>query len=110
MPSFAPPTLPLQQAPISLGPRVNVDGSRQAKPAGGLQTPGPLPEAPQERGAFRSFKTQIYERHPELISAWHALRDRRAQRRAVEWLLDQGLIEEGAAQQFATDHPDPDLP
>ncbi len=29
---------------------------------------------------------------------------------AVEGLLDQGLIEEGVSQQFATDHPDPDLP
>lgn len=69
-----------------------------------------LARALQGRGPFRRFKTQIYERHPELTPAWHALRDRRAQRRAVEWLLDQGLIEEGAAQQFATDHPDPDLP
>ncbi len=64
----------------------------------------------QGRGAFRRFKNQVYERHPELISAWHALRDVRAQRRAVEWLLDQGLIDDGAAQQFATDHPDPGLP
>jgi len=63
----------------------------------------------QGRGAFRRFKKQVYEHHPELISAWHALRDVRAQRRAVEWLLDQGLIDDSAAQQFATDHPDPVL-
>jgi hypothetical protein len=69
-----------------------------------------LARALQGRGAFRRFKTQIYERHPELISAWHALRDRRARRRAVDWLLDQGLIEEDTAQQFAADHQDPDLP
>ena len=61
-------------------------------------------------GAFRRFKNQVYERHPELIAAWHALRDARAQRRAVEWLLDQGLIDEDAAQRFAIDHPDPSLP
>ncbi len=66
-----------------------------------------LTQSLQGRGAFRRFKNQIYEHHPELISAWHALRDVRAQRRAVEWLLDQGLIDDGAAQQFATDHPDP---
>ena len=64
----------------------------------------------QGRGAFRRFKNQLYERHPDLISAWHALRDVRAQRRAVEWLFDQGLVDEGAVKQFATDHPDPDLP
>ncbi len=52
----------------------------------------------QGKGTFRRFKNQIYEHHPELISAWHAMRDVRAQRRAVEWLLDQGLIDDSAAQ------------
>ena len=69
-----------------------------------------LTQSLQGRGAFRRFKNQVYEHHPELISAWHALRDVRAHRRAVEWLLDQELIDVGAAQQFATDHPDPGLP
>ncbi|HZM64895.1 MAG TPA: UPF0158 family protein [Nakamurella sp.] len=69
-----------------------------------------LTESLQGKGAFRRFKNQVYEHHPELISAWHALRDARAQRRAVQWLLDQGLIEDGAARQFATDHPDPAFP
>lgn len=69
-----------------------------------------LTQALQGRGAFRRFKNQLYQHHPELISAWHALRDVRAQRRAVHWLLDQGLIDDSAAQQFATEHPDPDLP
>ncbi len=63
----------------------------------------------QGRGVFRRFKNEIYEHHPNLISAWHAFRDARAQRRAVEWLLDQGLIHDSAAQQFAKDHPDPSL-
>jgi len=62
------------------------------------------------RGAFRRFKNQIYEHHPDLIPAWHTLRDARAQQRAVEWLLDQGLINATTAQQVATDHPDPALP
>jgi hypothetical protein len=69
-----------------------------------------LTESLQGRGAFRRFKNELYERHPELISAWHALRDVRAQRRAVGWLLDQGLIDDSPAQQFASDHPDPGLP
>ena len=62
------------------------------------------------KGAFRRFKNQLYEHHPELISAWHALYDVRAQRRAVEWLLDQELIDGGAAEAFTAVHPDPDLP
>jgi hypothetical protein len=69
-----------------------------------------LTQSLQGRGAFRRFKNQVYEHHPELISPWHALRDVRAQRRAVEWLLDQGLIHLDAAQHFASEHPDPDIP
>ena len=64
----------------------------------------------QGKGAFRRFKNQLYEHHPELISAWHAFYDARAQRRAVEWLLDQELIDGGTADSFAAAHPDPDLP
>src|SRR4051794_6877505 len=36
------------------------------------------------RAVFRRFKNAVYEHHPELVSSWHALRDVRAQRRAVE--------------------------
>ena len=69
-----------------------------------------LARALQGRGAFRRFKNQLHEHHPELISPWHALRDIRAQRRAFEWLLDEGLVDDGAAEKFAVDHPDPALP
>ncbi len=69
-----------------------------------------LAKALQGRGAFRRFKSQLYEHHPELISPWHALRDVRAQRRAIGWLLDQGLIDASAAEKFTADHPDPGLP
>ncbi|PKH38975.1 Uncharacterised protein family (UPF0158) [Nocardioides alpinus] len=69
-----------------------------------------LSHALRGRGPFRRFKNELYEHDPELISAWHNLRDVRAQRRAVEWLRDQGLIEDTAEEEFSTDHPDPDLP
>jgi hypothetical protein len=62
------------------------------------------------RGAFRRFKNELYEEYPELVSAWQAFRDARAQRRAVEWLLDQELIPEAAAHSFTVGHPDPALP
>jgi hypothetical protein len=62
------------------------------------------------KGAFRRFKNELYQGHPELISSWHALRDARARIRAVQWLADKGLIEEDAAQQFVQDHPEPALP
>lgn len=68
-----------------------------------------LSQALRGRGPFRRFKNELYEHHPELISAWHNLRDVRAQRRAVEWLCDHGLIDD-AEGRFSTDHPDPALP
>ena len=64
----------------------------------------------QGKGAFRRFRTQLYEHHPELISVWQAMRDARACLRAVRWLVEQGLIGEGAAQRFTSDHPEPGLP
>jgi hypothetical protein len=42
------------------------------------------------RGAFRWFKYELYEEYPGPVPAWQAVRDARAKRRAVEWLLDQG--------------------
>ena len=69
-----------------------------------------LTRAIDGRGAFRRFKNELYERHPELISAWHAFRDARARRRAVDWLRDEQLISDEAADEFAATHPDPDLP
>jgi hypothetical protein len=69
-----------------------------------------LSQALQGKGAFRRFKNQVYDHYPELIAAWQSLRDARARLRAIQWLADQGLIEDGAAEQFTNDHPEPDLP
>ena len=62
------------------------------------------------KGAFRRFRNELYERHPALISAWQSFREARARARAVHWLVEQGLLEEEAARQFANDHPEPNLP
>jgi hypothetical protein len=62
------------------------------------------------KGAFERFKSELYQRHPELISSWQALRDARAQTRAVQWLADEGMIARVTAQQFIQDYPDPALP
>jgi hypothetical protein len=69
-----------------------------------------LAAALEGRGAFRRFKNQIYEGFPDLIPHWHAFSDVRAQRRAVDWLLERELIDKNAAEDFAADHPEPDLP
>jgi Uncharacterised protein family (UPF0158) len=68
-----------------------------------------LARALEGRGPFRRFKDELYRHHPDLIPDWHAFRDVREQRRAVEWLLDRGLIDEAAGRRFAADHPDPAL-
>jgi hypothetical protein len=69
-----------------------------------------LARAIEGRGAFRRFKDILHEDFPLLLPTWYAFRDRRAQRRAVEWLVDNSLVEDNAATNFLNDHPDPDLP
>lgn len=69
-----------------------------------------LGRAIRGKGAFRRFKDELYEAHPDLVPVWQAFRDARAKRRAVEWLLDQGLVRDDAARRFILDHPEPALP
>jgi hypothetical protein len=69
-----------------------------------------LLRAIQGKGAFRRFKDEFHDEYPDLLPAWYAFRDARAQRRAVQWLADNSLINDYAASRFLTDHPDPDLP
>jgi hypothetical protein len=69
-----------------------------------------LARAIQGRGAFRRFKDELNEEYPELLPAWYTFRDVRAKRRAVEWLLDNSLIDQDTADGYLADHPDPQLP
>jgi hypothetical protein len=68
-----------------------------------------LVRAIQGKGAFRRFKDVLHEEYPDLLPAWYAFRDARATRRAVQWLADNSLIDDEAADRFLTGHPDPDL-
>jgi hypothetical protein len=69
-----------------------------------------LARAIQGKGAFRRFKDELHDEHPDLLPAWYAFRDARATRRAVQWLADTSLIDDEAADRFLTGHPDPGLP
>jgi Uncharacterised protein family (UPF0158) len=60
--------------------------------------------------AFRRFKDVLHGEYPDLLPAWHAFRDSRARRRAVQWLADNSLIGSDAADRFLAGHPDPALP
>ncbi len=69
-----------------------------------------LARAIQGRGAFRRFKDELHAEYPELLPVWYAFRDTRAMRRAVEWLAENSLIDDGSADRFLSAHPDPALP
>jgi hypothetical protein len=69
-----------------------------------------LARAIQGKGAFRRFKDELHEEHPDLLPAWHAFRDTRASRRAVQWLADNSLIDDDSADTFLLGDPDPALP
>jgi predicted nucleotidyltransferase len=59
------------------------------------------------RGAFRRFKDTLLD-FPELREAWFTFHDARMQRRALEWLADEDLVDRSAAEREMPD--DPELP
>jgi uncharacterized protein (UPF0332 family) len=64
------------------------------------------------RGAFRRFKDALGE-FPELRRAWFAFHDARGERRAIQWLVERGLVDPGQAAEAlaAREDPEPvDLP
>lgn len=69
-----------------------------------------LARAIRGRGAFRRFKDELHEEYPDLLPAWYAFRDARAQRRAMEWLVDNDIVDETPARKFLSEHPEPPLP
>src|SRR5919109_133016 len=58
------------------------------------------------RGAFRRFKDALLE-YPELRRAWFAFHDVRGERRAIQWLLERGLVDPAAAQTALDRRPEP---
>src|SRR5262245_47092240 len=69
-----------------------------------------LARAIRGKGAFRRFKDELHEEYPHLVAVWYAFRDARAQRRAVEWLVDNELVSNTDAQRFFPHPPEPALP
>lgn len=61
------------------------------------------------RGAFRRFKDVLAE-YPDLRAHWFKFHDTRLERRAIEWLRDEGLITEAEADRAIAARPDPDHP
>lgn len=69
-----------------------------------------LERAIRGKGAFRRFKDELREEYTDLLPVWYEFRDTRAMRRAVEWLAEQSLIDDAAAERYLASHPGPDLP
>ena len=69
-----------------------------------------LARAIEGKGAFRRFKDRLHQNYPELVPAWHAFQAVRAKRRAVEWLVDNSLVDQRAAEAVLASCADPDLP
>jgi predicted nucleotidyltransferase len=61
------------------------------------------------RGAFRRFKDTLLD-FPELREAWFRFHDARVERRAIWWLVDEGLIDQATAERAIAERPDPELP
>jgi hypothetical protein len=60
------------------------------------------------RGAFRRFKDALFD-FPELREAWFRFHDARVERRAIRWLVDEGLVDEAVAERAIDERPDPEL-
>ncbi len=60
------------------------------------------------RGAFRRFKDTL-QQFSDLRSAWFKFHDARTERRAIEWLREEGLISDEAADRASAARPDPEL-
>lgn len=60
------------------------------------------------RGAFRRFKDALFE-FPELREEWFRFRDTRMQRRAIEFLSDERLVDEAEAERALAGLDDPPI-
>jgi hypothetical protein len=69
-----------------------------------------LPRAIDGKGAVRRFKDRLHQSYPDLLPAWHAFQSVRAKRRAIEWLVDNSLVDQQAAAPVLARYADPDLP
>jgi hypothetical protein len=61
------------------------------------------------RGAFRRFKDTLLD-FQELRQVWFAFHDARMERRGIEWLADEELIERDIAEREVRAREDPQLP
>ncbi len=61
------------------------------------------------RGAFRRFKDTLLD-FPDLREAWFRFHDARVERRAIWWLVEEGLVDRAAAERAVAERAGPELP
>ena len=59
-------------------------------------------------GAFRRFKDYLLD-FPDLREAWFRFHDSRLERRAIRWLVEEGLVDRAAGDRAIAARPDPEL-
>lgn len=59
-------------------------------------------------GSFRRFRDALWDTPHE--AAWNEWRDVRSRRRAVQWLIDEELVDAESARAYIAEHPDPAVP
>lgn len=72
------------------------------------RTADTLQRAITGRGAFRRFKDALFEL-PELREAWFSFQERRMRRRAIEFLVDEGLVGDASADRVLDELEDAPL-
>jgi Uncharacterised protein family (UPF0158) len=68
-----------------------------------------LERAIEGRGAFRRFKDTLLD-FPQLREAWFRFHDARTGQRAIQWLAEEGLVDEEVAERAIGERLDPELP
>ncbi len=68
-----------------------------------------LARAIEGRGAFRRFKDTLFE-WPELRQTWFEFHDARMRRRALEWLLEEGVVDPHQAEDALGQVAEPSMP
>jgi hypothetical protein len=108
---LGPPDAPSGQVPVDpLPPSVGyADMEDFAARVREPRTRDRLERAIAGRGAFRRFKDALLG-YPELRRAWFAFHDARGERRAVEWLAEQGFVDRAAAERAMAERADPAMP
>src|SRR6266516_4203797 len=82
---------------------------RRARSCSGATTSRSRASPIPGRGALRRFKDTLLD-FPDLREAWFRFHDARVERRAIWWLVEEGLVDRAAAERAVAERAGPELP